>query len=61
MKTLIGKYMAIIGARLWETGGWTGDETYTDLSVRGKLGYNMFCTGLKMMGVKLDEIIDIRI
>lgn len=56
MKKIVGRCIAFIGACLWENGGWTGDERYKDLKVTGKLGYNMFCTGLKMMGITLDDI-----
>lgn len=50
MKKFIGRILASIGAHLWQNGGWTGNESYEDLTVTGKLGYNMFCNGLKLMG-----------
>ena len=56
MKKIVGRCIAFIGACLWENGGWTGYECYKDLKVTGKLGYNMFCTGLKMMGTTFDDI-----
>lgn len=52
MKKLIGSGMMLIGARLWEKGGfWNEPARYEDLTVMGKLGYNMFCTGTRWMGV----------
>lgn len=59
MKKLIGRGIAFVGVRLWENGGWTGNERYEDLKVIGKLGYNMFCTGLRLMGISLDEFLKI--
>ena len=56
MKIFIGHVIAHIGAHLWENGGYTGDERYEDLKVTGKLGYNMFTTGLRMMGITMDDI-----
>ena len=57
MKKIIGRGIAIIGAYLWQNGGWTGDERYEDLNIMGKLGWHMFCAGLDMMGkVPVDEI-----
>lgn len=56
MKKFIGRSIAAIGACLWQNGGWTGNERYEDLKVMGKLGYNMFCTGLKLMGISFDEL-----
>lgn len=53
MKKRIGRWMVTIGANLWQNGGWTGDETYEDLTISGKLGYNMFCKGIDLMGVPL--------
>ena len=57
MKMCIGRCMAIIGAKLWENGGWTGDETYADLSISGKLGYNMFHKGIDLMDIPLTSTI----
>jgi hypothetical protein len=56
MKKIIGRCVATIGARLWQNGGWTGDERYEDLKVTGKLGYHMFCTGLSLMGISPNEL-----
>jgi hypothetical protein len=56
MKKFIGRGIAFIGAVLWQNGGWTGDEHYEDLTIMGKLGYNMFCTGLRLMEISLDEL-----
>lgn len=64
MKNFIGRVIATIGAKLWAKGGWTGDESYEDLKVTGKIGYKMFCLGLSMMGVTqeiLERFIDERI
>ena len=57
MTKLIGRYVAYIGAELWEKGGWTGKENYDDLSVIGKLGYHLFCTGLTWSGITRDHLI----
>ena len=51
MKKFLGRTIATIGAWLWENGGWTGDESYDDLKLTGKLGYHMVCTGLKLAGI----------
>ncbi len=59
MKKIIGQGIGIVGAWLWEKGGWTGEEDYEDLNVVGKLGYNMFCTGLKLMGVTIEDLMNI--
>ena len=56
MKRFIGHVILLIGAHLWENGRYTGDERYKDLKVTGKLGYNMFTTGLRMMGITMDDI-----
>ena len=56
MKFIIGHGIGTIGAYLWQNGGWTGDERYKDLKVTGKLGYHMFCAGLRLMGVPIDEL-----
>ena len=55
MKFIIGRGIGTIGAYFWQNGGWTGDECYEDLKVTGKLGYHMFCVGLRLMGVPIDE------
>ena len=46
MKRFIGHVIALIGAHLWENGGYDGDGRYEDLKVTGKLGYKMFTMGL---------------
>ena len=52
MKKFIGRCVASIGARLWKKGGfWNAGEHYENLTVIGKLGYNMFLTGLSLMGI----------
>lgn len=56
MKKIIGYRIAFIGARLWQNGGWTGDECYEDLKITGKIGYKLFCVGLDMMGVTREEL-----
>ena len=58
MTKIIGRGMAFIGAYLWQNGGWTGDERYEELKITGKLGYNMFCAGLRLMGVSPDELVN---
>lgn len=55
-KTFIGKIIVFIGACLWQNGGWTGDERYEDLKLTGKIGYHMFCTGMKLMGITPDDL-----
>lgn len=49
MKIIIGKCLLNIGARLWQNGGWTGDETYDDLTWFGKLGYQLFHKGIVLI------------
>ena len=55
MKKFLGRTIATIGAWLWENGGWTGDESYDDLKLTGKLGYRMVCAGLKLAGIAWEE------
>lgn len=50
MKFFIGKVIGTIGAYLWEKGGWTGNESYEDLTVTGKIGFRMFFKGMNLMG-----------
>ena len=56
MKRFIGHVIAIIGAHLWEKGGYTGDGRYEDLKLTGRIGFNMFTKGLGMAGVTMDDI-----
>ena len=49
MKSIIGVFLMKVGSRLWQNGGWTGYECYNDLTAFGKLGYNMFCEGGKLI------------
>ena len=57
MKKFIGDIIATIGAHLWEHGGfWTCDESYENLKLTGKIGYNMFIKGLEMMGITPEDI-----
>ena len=56
MKFFIGKVIGTIGAYLWQNGGWTGDERYEDLKVTGKIGYQMFMTGMKLTGITPDDL-----
>ena len=55
MRKIIGKRIALIGGHLWQNGGWTGDETYEDLNVKGKIGYKLFRLGCKIMGLYKNE------
>lgn len=57
MKTFVGNCMMCIGAKLWEKGGWTGDETYDDLSFVGKVGFNLLTEGCVLMGVTNPDVI----
>lgn len=56
MKRFIGHVIALVGAHLWENGGYTGDGRYEDLKVTGKLGYKLFTTGLRLSGITMDDI-----
>ena len=49
MKQFIGKCIGHLGAFLWEKGGWTGDEQYSDLTIIGKIGWYLFYKGFLMM------------
>ena len=51
MKKKLGNVILTIGAKLWENGGWTGKEQYEDLKLTGKVGYNLCCMGLNLMGI----------
>ena len=56
LKKFIGEVIGTIGAHLWQNGGWTGDERYEDLTVSGKIGYRMFCAGLKLMDITPEDL-----
>lgn len=56
MRDFIGDRITMFGARLWENGGWTGDETYNDLKISGKIGFNLFMLGCKLRGISVDDI-----
>lgn len=56
MKKCIGHILGIIGSKLWVLGGfWKADE-FTDLNIIGKIGYSIFCTGLRMMGLRPNKL-----
>ena len=52
----IGCVITKVGAKLWENGGWTGEEQYNDLKLTGKLGYNLCVVGFKLMGITQDDL-----
>lgn len=57
IKYNIGLIMGRIGVRLWERGGWTGDESYEDLTMTGKLGYHLLRIGMfTFMGLTVEEL-----
>lgn len=57
MKKFVGKIIAYIGAYLWEKGGfWNENQQYENLTVFGKLGYNMFVKGLSMTGITEEKL-----
>lgn len=56
IKFIFGKTIATCGAVLWQRGGWTGAESYSDLTMFGKLGYNMMLSGMKLMGITSEEL-----
>lgn len=57
MRKFIGITVSTIGGKLWEKGGfWNADERYENLTVLGKLGYHLFCTGFKIMGLTMDDV-----
>ena len=56
MKKIIGQCIATIGARLWTKGGFHSAKCYEELTVTGKLGYKMCCSGLSLMGVTWEQI-----
>lgn len=57
MKKRIGFVIAHIGAMLWEKGGyWNESEKYEELTIFGKLGYNLFCKGLTLAGITKTDI-----
>ena len=62
MKKFFGGIIMMIGAVLWETGGFWKTERYEDLTCVGKFGYNLMCKGMKWRGVailaKEEEIIE---
>ena len=56
IKFYTGKIIGTIGAYFWKHGGWTGDETYGDLQISGKIGYHMITKGLVLMGIIPDDL-----
>ena len=56
MKFFIGKVIGTIGAHLWKNGGWTDDSRYEDLKITGNIGFQMFLTGMKLMGITPDDL-----
>lgn len=56
MKMFLGRFVSYIGAHLWQNGGWTGDETYDELKVSGKIGYRLFMIGCDLMGLTIDDL-----
>lgn len=49
MKQFLAVCIGRLGAFLWEHGGWTGSEQYSDLTIIGKLGWRLFLKGFEMM------------
>ena len=58
MKRLIGRGIATVGARLWQSGGFYNAERYNDLKVTGKVGFRMLLLGLKLMGLTPDDVVN---
>lgn len=56
MKNKLGDMVLKVGATLWQNGGWTGEEQYNDLRLKGKLGYNLCCLGFKLKGITPEEL-----
>lgn len=57
MKKRIGFVIAYIGAILWEKGGyWNERNKYEELTILGKLGYNLFRKGLTLVGITKADI-----
>ena len=57
MKKIFGFIIARLGACLWEKGGfWNESNRYEDLTVFGKLGYNLFIKGLHIAGVEPEDL-----
>lgn len=55
----LGFAIAKLGGRIWEKHGWNESEDYEDLPFLGKLGYQLFCEGLKMAtGGSMEEIVN---
>lgn len=56
MKIFIGRIIGLIGALLWQNGGFNDTDRYEDLKMIGKVGYNMVCAGLNLMGLSIDDL-----
>lgn len=56
MRKYIGFVVAHVGAKLWENNGFGKVNDYDELSVIGKLGYNLFCKGLDIAGYTMDDL-----
>ena len=52
MKTWFAKQLIYKGAHLWQNGGWSNvaHVDYKDLKMSGKIGFDMFWLGCKLMG-----------
>lgn len=57
MRKYLGFIIAKIGGYFWTKGGfWNESNQYDDLKWYGKLGYNTFCTGLKISGITREDL-----
>ena len=57
MKKRIGFEIVRIGSKLWEKGGlYNKSQRYEDLTWYGKLGYELTCKGLTMMGITIEDL-----
>jgi hypothetical protein len=58
MKEFIGRQILFIGAYFWNRGGfWNKSDRYEDLTWTGKLGYKMFRTGMRMLKLTVDDVV----
>ena len=56
MKNIIAKIFMFIGYHVWDKSGYCVDDNYEEYSIIGKLGCNLFCTGLALMGITAEDI-----
>lgn len=60
IRNIVGRSIGMMGARLWDhANGTERFESYSKLYWYEKLGYDMFLTGLKIVGATEEMILNL--